>query len=165
MFWIPETNKPPLIEEDAEKVLIERIQKEGIVPVSTDGFELIRLVHQPLGRYLNGMGRELNSLSAEGPWPARALKLGACLTMLAYYHSGYEQHVDEDAVAAGSLLAELGGIPETFAVSVSLDPLLVDFNRQVLSDTALRDEEGGFTQVVSIGSGVVRHYLQQAIAA
>jgi hypothetical protein len=46
MFWIPETNKPPLIEEDAEKVLIERIQKEGIVPVSTDGFELIRLVHQ-----------------------------------------------------------------------------------------------------------------------
>ena len=129
MFWTPETNKPPLLNEEVEERVLRRINTEGLAPVTSEGFDLIRLVHQPLGNYLNGLGRSLNELSDEGPWPARALKTGACLTMLAYRYSGYEQLVDEDALAAGSLLAELGGIPDTFAVSASLDPVLIDFNR------------------------------------
>ena len=165
MIWAPETSKPPLLKEKAEQNVLRRIGTEGLTPVTTDGFDLIRLVHQPLGTYLNGLGRELNKLSEEGPWPARALKVGACLAIVAYYHSGYDQHIDEDALAAGSLLAELGGIPDTFTVSASLDPVLIDFNRQVTSVDALNDGGAGFAQVVGIGSGAVRHYLQQAIAA
>jgi hypothetical protein len=164
MLWIPE-QKEPLLTDEAEVAMFEKIAAEGLVHVASKGFYMIRAEHSALGLYLNEFGSRLNHLSNELDWPERALKMGASLTALAYHERGFYQTVDEETVATGVMLAEIGGIPETYVVSASIDPVLVDFNAEVTRMDGLRDDEGGMAQVFHIGSGIARHYMQQAIAS
>lgn len=163
-LWVPEM-KEPLLTEEVEFAMFEKIAADGLMQVASQGFYLIQEEHTPLGTYLDAFGEQLTLLSDEGDWPARALKIGASLTALAYRERGFYQEIDETAITTGALLADIGGIPETFITSTVTDPILLDFNTEVTRMDRLRDVSGGLTQVYNIGAGITRHYMQQVIAA
>lgn len=130
--------------------------------------ELARLQEndEPFGAYLDRFGFELNYKRPEGIWPARVLKMGATLAWIAYRASGYTQIIDDDAFSTGTFLAELWGVPDAYTTSYFEDYRLQRLMRLVLHNAPDLQEVGtGYAQVLTLGAGSTRHYLQPAVLA
>ncbi len=170
-LWTPEV-EPPQVTQAAEAVILQQTLEHGAVAVAKEGYKLIRTDHEPLVTYLDALGTVLDGQSAEGMWPSRILKLGASISALAYRETGYFHAIDTEALEAGELKARPLGIPEAYAISYVLDPGLQSLTVAVsevpeFTEGAVVDrrDSGGFEQVMNIGAGCVRHYLQQAVHA
>lgn len=91
--------------------------------------------------------------------------------MLAYRETGYYQELDEDAFEAGAEVAKVIGIPEAYEISCALDPKLstllvtVQETPELAEKAAMADMRGGYGQILTMGAGCVRHFLQQKVAA
>lgn len=164
-LWVP-TMEPPQIDEDTEREMISRLAELGITGVTDPALPSLRWEHRPFGRYINRWGRNLNELSEEGIWPKQILKRGAALALAAYREAGYFQIIDEDAFEIGALKMVMYGTTETFEISLSEDPRLQEVVAAATDTPELwEDKGGGMGQVLAIGAGSARYYLQQAIAA
>lgn len=163
-IWTPD-NSPPQLTDIAANILEEQLQQHGIVDEALALLEKEEL----LMAFLDEFGFELNQASAEGPWPAKTLNIGAAFTLMAYRTAGVHATIDSQAIESGNFLAELYGVPETYVVSSLGDSRLVDMTRKIFSshifDESSADarSKGGYEQIGTIGSGCVRHYLQQAV--
>lgn len=155
----------PRVSQDARANLSLLMGEKGVPAIVATGREIIRTKHAPLAGYIIRLGQRYNTLSTEGPWPLAALKMGASLSIVAYQDSGYSQEVDECAIEFGTLLAELDGIPDAYLLSLNADSGLSDVPAEVIEIDHIRDKGGGIVQMLGIGAGCARHYLQQAITA
>jgi hypothetical protein len=169
-IWIPETI-PPQVTPLAEEALLGRVLEQGIDNITGEGLDVLRSEHVPLAEYLDRLGFTLNGLSTEGFWPDKVLKTAASVSILAYRETGYFQTVDEDIFNAGASIAATTGVPDAYTISCVLDSNLqnlldtIQETPELIEVAADRRHQGGYQQVVSIGGGCVRHYLQQALAA
>lgn len=73
--------------------------------------------------------------------------------------------VAEEILEAGSQLASEQGIPETYLSSLPQDPKLDYITSAIAEHRDMQDPHGGYQQVLGIGAGCTRYYLQQALAA
>lgn len=170
-LWTPGFGVPPQVTPDAQISLLNRVIEEGIQPMVDDGLRILREESEPYAEYIDRFGFTLNQLSAEGFWPDKALKIGASLGMLAYRESGYFEAVDDDAFLVASERAKTVGIPEAYTISLIWDGSLInvlDGLREApdISETAIDVRHwGGQRQIIEMGAGCTRHYLQQALVA
>lgn len=171
MLWTPDLAAPPQLSEEAERTVTLKVLEHGVIPVANHALEQLQNEDQAYADYLDRFGFTLNQLSTEGFWPERMLKIGAALTLLAYREASYVPTIDEEAVTIGNMLAQLDGIPEAYLTALTLDQKLnnltgaiieaPDFSERGMGST----DTGGYRQVLEIGAGCTRHYVQQAIAA
>ncbi|HSH18017.1 MAG TPA: hypothetical protein VK978_01400 [Candidatus Saccharimonadales bacterium] len=166
-IWTPEYN-PPQINETAlttVRLLLDEDYAGTINDATTD----LDTRHDAFGSFLDQFGFALNKASEEGIWPAKTLKAAAAVTLLAYREAGIFTVIDEKAVKMGRFTAELYGIPDTYVVSMHDDKGLMRITDAVQEKPAFNDSHlaaqhtGGYGQVLQLGSGCARHYLQQAI--
>ena len=167
VLWLPET-APPQVSEEAQQTVALRLLTEGIVPISRTALSALETTHEPLATYIDRFGFDLNRFSMEGHWPERVLKIGASVGMLAYRETGYFQTVDEDAFALGAAQAIRDGIPEAYLSSRCQDQNLQALMSIVADAHELVEpasDSGGYQQILDIGAGCVRYYMQQSLAA
>lgn len=140
------------------------------MPVAKEGLSILLASQRPLARYVSSLGETLNAASHEGLWPSRALRMGAAFGMAAYHETGYYHEVDSRSLLTGAERALELGVPEAYQISYVLDSHLNSLLDIVQEVPDLREhandsrDQGGYRQVLAIGAGCVRHYLQQAIA-
>lgn len=163
-LWVP-AMEPPQIDEDAKNAMLSRLRERGVIKVASVAVTDIRDDHKPYDRHLDRWGRELNGLSEEGIWPLDALKMGAALALAAYREAGYYQTIDDTAVEIGDFVAEMQGVPDIYIMSLNEDLRLQAVIAAASRAPEFLDDEGGMVQVLGLGAGSARHYLQQAIAA
>ncbi len=163
-LWIP-TATPPQLSEEAQTAVLTFVLEEGVTPITKAALRTLQSEQEPLGEYLDRFGFNLNTQSTEGFWPERVLKMGASLTLLAYREMGYLHQIDTTSFEKGSAAALLQGIPEAYISSMYDDVGLVDLINTVVTTPELSNSEGGYEQVLAIGAGCTRFYIQQAIAA
>ena len=163
-LWLPEAT-PPQVSDEARLTVLERVLAVGIGETERQGLALIQAKHEPLAVYLDRFGFSLNNVSAEGLWPERVLKIGASLSALAYQESGYFQTVDDEALAVGTMIAEIDGIPDVYELSLCTDGGLLELVDAVHDAPDFATDQGGYAQILYIGAGCTRHFMQQAIAA
>lgn len=163
-FWVPEITPPQLSREAYENMSL-KVLEHGIHDVAHKGLADLQTQHEPFAEYLDRLGFALNNISTEGLWPERTLKIGAAIALLGYQESGYFHLVDQTALEIGTLIAELEGIPEAFSMSFALDGNLVELLDTTHDAPDFKADQGGYAQVLRIGAGCTRHYMQQAIAA
>lgn len=163
-LWLPETT-PPQVSESARLTVLERVFQVGVGGMEQQALSLLETQHEPFAEYLNRLGFQLNNISAEGLWPERALKVGAALSALAYQESGYFQTIDEEAFAVGCMVADLESVPEAYVMSLCTDTGLQELLGAVHEAPDFAADRGGYGQVLQIGAGCTRHFMQQAIAA
>jgi hypothetical protein len=166
-LWTPE-NLPPQLSETAT-VEFQTLLQHDVAPVLNRAFVELEEENEPFATFLDEFGFNLNQASSEGIWPERALKTGAAVTLLAYRQEGITNAVDERAIELGRFVAELHGVPTTYLERALEDSQLQKLTT-ALSKNPLYDEsklipenQGGYLQVLELGSGCARHYLQQAI--
>ncbi len=164
MLWLPETT-PPQVTESARLTVLEQMLELGVGGIEHQGLELLEARHEPLADFLNRLGFQLNAISTEGMWPERVLKIGASLSALAYQESGYTQSVDENAIAFGSMLANIEGVPEAYVMSLYADAGLQELLGAVRETPDFARDQNGYAQVLCIGAGCTRHFMQQSLAA
>ena len=163
-LWTPEHDAPQLSE--TAKTTVEVLMLEhGVVEVGRFYFSRLDSDHEAFAEYLDRFGDALNNLAPESLWPERTLKTGAVIAMLAYQQAGYLQTIDDQAIAIGEIAADIEGIPDAYSVRLHADPLLVELMGTAQNSRDFKVDEGGYAQVLDIGAGCTRHYLQQAIAA
>ena len=163
-IWTPGYN-PPQVSYEATLAMLEELVEDGYTPLVARGQELLHSAQESLGEYIDRLGFQLNGLSDAGPWPDIMVKIGSAIAMCAYRETGYFQIVDEEIFNVGCLLATIDGIPDTFFTSAQADKSLQTLLGNVLSLPDFRDEEGGFQQIMTIGAGCTRYFMQQALAA
>ncbi len=163
-LWIPQQT-PPQISEEAQSVVLSLVLEEGITPIANTALLDLQYSEELLGEYLDRLGYDFNKISAEGFWPERVLKIGASLALLAYRETGYLQTINETAFEQANMIAMLEGIPEAYFSSTYADLGLVQLLDNVIEAPELREEDGGYYQMLTIGAGCTRFYMQQAIAA
>lgn len=171
MLWTPDIASPPQLSEDAERSITLQVFERGVMPVANQALELLQNEDEAYADYLDRFGFELNRISSEGFWPERVLKVGAALTLLAYREASYVPVIDEETVNIGNTLAQLDGIPEAYLTALALDQTLGNLTGTILDAPDFSERgmgnvaTGGYRQVLEIGAGCTRHYVQQAIAA
>lgn len=164
-IWRPEL-QPPLATDDAIQTVMDNVMSEGVFAVTNAVYARLQSEDEPFGEYLDRFGYGLNQVSAEGLWPERILKMGAALAKVAYVKSGYYQVIDSDVFDSGTFLAELWGVPDAYQTSFIEDPGLQKLIRMVLEKAPdLQNEDRGYEQIIEIGAGSTRHYLQPAVLA
>jgi hypothetical protein len=169
-LWIPEYT-PPQVTAEAEDAVLGQVLEFGLDRATRSGTEIIESTHEPLAEYLDRFGFALNTLAAEGLWADKVLKTGAAISMLAYRETGYFHEIDDESFDAGAEAAKVLGIPEAYNISFILDANLITLIEAVqdtpkLAESAsMPDMQGGYGQVLKLGAGCVRHFLQQSIAA
>ena len=163
-FWVPESTPPQVTQIAADAVLLELLDG-GVIDTTARYLHRLEEDNELLGTYVDALGLELNKLTDDSDWPRRILRLGAASAYFAYRETGYYQTVTTEAFQIGSQLAALEGVPEAYVRSLVSDPLLESLLSTVKDTVIVGNEDAGVTQVLHIGAGCTRHFLQQAIAA
>ncbi len=160
-LWIPE-QKPPQIKPEVTDAILDRILGEGLTKVYQDTLPVFRDTQALLREQLKGVKTE----GLEDKRPILAVRAATVLTVFAYQESGYDQEVDGEAWYLGNMDAELEGVPEAFIKSVYLDNELQRLLEVIPETPEFHDgaEKYDYPQLLKIGGGSVRHYLQYAIA-
>ncbi|HSH55797.1 MAG TPA: hypothetical protein VK983_03155 [Candidatus Limnocylindrales bacterium] len=169
-LWVPEKT-PPQVTESAEQTLLLTAFDVGIFEMAEQGTEILHTEQEPLASYIDRFGFALNKYyEDEASWAGKVLKVGASIGVLAYRDSGFYEVIDDACIESGTMLAKETGIPEAYAIQPLLDPHLASL-LETIQETPLLGEynvdpsqRGGYAQVLTIGAGCVRHYLQQALA-
>lgn len=163
-LWLPAVT-PPQISEEAHELVIAEVLEKGLIDTSRRAQASLSLEDQALSNYIDKLGHEMSFASPDIPWHKNVLRLGAGLAWRAYRETGYYQAIDEH-FATGEILAELDGIPEAYLTSLECDLKLIS-----LIDHSIEDgveavlQRVDIKQVLGIGAGCVRFYLQQAVVA
>lgn len=153
--------------------------------VAMSAWEELSREDEPLGEYVGQLGNALDTSSTdglhvlipkskyagseiEGYWAQGVLKMGSAIALSAYRETGYHEVVDEQVLQTGVLFAELGGIPHSYAVSSQEDAGLVSLVEVLVEADELREAAVGpqadvLRNILFIGAGCTRHYLQQAV--
>lgn len=166
-LWTPD-NSPPQLSVVAAAA-IKQLLRSDITPLLDQAFHHLEKDNEPFGKFIDEFGFDLNRASSEGVWPSRALKTGAAITLLAYRKGGIDNPVDENAVELGRFVADINGVPTTYLESSFEDTTLQDLTtaiskNKIYDESKLaREDQGGYQQVIQLGSGCARHYLRQAI--
>lgn len=167
LLWIPERSEPQVTKEAREALTAEFKEAGSIVPLIKTGREVINNEeHQAFRSYIDELGFDLNCRSLEGAWPHRALKSGGSIAMHAYRKAGYQQNIGEFALTTGQFAAEIDGIPEAYFSSLNEDFNLTAIMMMVLESDDLRaPDPSGYYEVMGIGAGCVRFYMEKELAA
>lgn len=165
-LWTPDI-LPPQITPEAKLAVLEQVTGAGISATTGEKIPELQEEQEALALYLDQFGFDLNQRSTEGIWPERALKIGATVAFLAYKESGYTLALDKQTFEMYSMLAELEGIPEAYLTSMHYDFELLDLTLALRASKELEtpDRCDGYGQIIGIGAGCRRYYLQQAMAA
>lgn len=167
-IWTPELT-PPQLTDEAVRLLCLQIEEEGVQEVATRALVTLQNEDEALAVCLDEFGMALNASTPEGIWPAKILMAGAALARQAYREAGFIDTVDENAVGLGRMIAEVSGIPDTYVMSVHEDTRLLDMTMQTAQLPAFDDSHklvanrGRYTQVLGLGAGFTRHYLQYTL--
>jgi hypothetical protein len=167
LFWLPETT-PPQVSDVAVDTVLSRVLQEGVIATSKAALQTLEADEENLAGYLDRFGFDANAISDEGYWPERVLKIGASLTLLAYRESGYTQTISDERLAVSAALANLEGVPEAYFSSYWQDAGLQSLISSVGDADSFQGplvESAGYHQLLDMGAGCVRFYLQGAVAA
>jgi hypothetical protein len=163
MLWLP-FGSPPKVKPEDGKAVVRRVSELGEYEVIRDGLHRLEVHQSPIMGYLDRLGFELNKLSEEGFWPERSLRFGAVIAYLSYLESGYYQEIDDDMFSLGFELALMDGIPDSYTSSYYADNTLQHTLEEVRVACNMPSGEG-IDQISSMGAGVMRFYMQHALAA
>lgn len=165
VFWLPEAT-PPQLSDESVTTIETRILEDGIAEACKPGLQRLENSTAGFATYLDQLGFNLNDLSDEGLWPARVLKIGASLTWAAYREAGYSQPIDDESLAISHAIAGLEGVPDAYFSSLWQDQRLLSLIETV-SEAQLFNtySYGGYRQMLDMGAGCVRFYMQGALAA
>lgn len=165
-IWLPE-KEPPLVDGDAITKIMDRVLERGLVAIAYRELSVLKKESKAFNAFVKNFGTKLNELSTEGPWPDRAFKMGVALARVAYSESGYYQVIDGDAVDSGNFLAELWGEPDIYQTRYHEDESLRILVQAAIDNAPdlVPDPELGYSQIITIGAGATRHYLQPAVLA
>lgn len=165
LLWSPLRNQPQ-VSPAVETELVSEIAHGGITDVTVEGLKILRRHQGLLLDYLESMGLILNNLTHECGWPSHTLRIGSAVAMYAYYETGYEHNVESEAVNMGYLAAQIEGIPKAYFSSLGRDDKLAKIMEATTkSSTFDAPDSDGYKQVLDIGAGCVRFFMEQALAA
>ncbi len=161
---IPDT-KPPQLSEYARDVVIQKISEKGLINTSLSAREAFSSKYQKLSDYIDILGIEMSFKSKDLHWHKDAIRIGAGLAWYAYYETGFFQNIDTHFDSAETL-AKRDGVPETYLSSLVCDQKLTSLiNVSIQKGPEMALQRSDIRQVLDIGAGCVRFYLQQAVIA
>lgn len=168
MLWLPE-HTPPQVTEEAKEQVSQQLLEHGLSVVAEEALHALQTDCDPLAAYLDELGFTLNQVSAEGLWASRLLNIGAAITFFAYREADYFPPINKLTIELGQMTAKAEGIPEAYVTSLHSDYALMDLLQTISEsyvfreDTLLTTDQGGFRQVLDLGAGCTRFYMQQAL--
>lgn len=157
-LWTPQ-HIPPQLTSTGHDELLNQMLENGPVDLAVKAFDELRDSQPDFCFYLDEMALVLNSLSKEGPWPVRALRVGAALAYLGYQYSQQLVDIDE-TLDLTKEAAFREGVPEAYAANVYKDRLLADVIDAACEPAERKD---GFFQISNMGAGCLRFHTERAL--
>lgn len=169
-LFLPEAT-PPLVTPEAKDEVSTEILTLGIVGLweeaVVDFYERQPILFHHILEGCNFLDAEGNSINDDRP--DRVFRTGAVIAERAYVKSGFDLSVDNpDKFDIAFWEAEWTGIPDAYLVKGIADTALQDLLAVMLDVPQMQDgaeEYGGYEQILGIGAGFTRHYLQHELAA
>lgn len=163
---IPRHN-PPQVATAVREKLANDMLAHGLWNLWDTALPVFSIKHRDLKDFVASFVFEQSGTLIEDERPRRAFRVGAVVAGLAYLQSGFDQNVEGDVFSLANLDAKLEGIPDVFVLSYAVDPELQNLVSLMLDTPEMQDgaELGSYEQILAIGAGCTRHYLQYAVAA